>query len=160
MLSAAEANTLCSENDCAPGISWIVCVGPNTQLAELVGPIQQGLQVSLFIKIGLNRLNDACKDLACGAINGDVIALVNDKIGSDDPEKMLGLVNANTFTPCDTRQTKAACDHCCMASSAAARGENTLGNQHAMDVIGAGLWTYQYDRNTGLAQFLCAVGIK
>ena len=55
VLGAAEADALGAEGDGASGIAWIVGVGPHAQAAELIGPAQQLLQISFFIKIGDRR---------------------------------------------------------------------------------------------------------
>src|SRR5205085_1486875 len=54
MLSAAEANTLCTKDNSTAGITRIICVGPDAELAELVSPTEQLLEVSLFLKIGVD----------------------------------------------------------------------------------------------------------
>ena len=58
---------------------------------------------------------------------------------------MLFFVDANTFTTRDTGKTESTCHHCRVTGCATPSRQDTLGDQHAMDIIGTGLWPYQDD---------------
>src|SRR5689334_20924679 len=103
MLCAAETNAFTTEYNCTLGITWIVSIGPDAECADLVGPVEQFLEVCLFLKVGINRLNDTSEDFTCGTINRNLIALFDHEIGTNDAEEMFCLANANLFTTSDTR---------------------------------------------------------
>src|SRR5579884_1944328 len=108
MLRAAQANTLSAKCYGTLRIAWVVCVGPYAQLAELVSPVQQALQVNLFIEIRCNRFDDTCENLTSGAINRDVIALANDNIGTEHAEEALFFVDSDSLSTRYAGQTQAA----------------------------------------------------
>ncbi len=66
---AVAAGTLC--------ILRIVGIGPDTQLANLVGPTEQGLQLGLILKVRILGLKLADEDLAGAAVDAQPVAFVN-----------------------------------------------------------------------------------
>src|SRR5581483_936714 len=143
VLGAAQADTLSSKGDGALGIAWIVGIGPDTQAAECVGPVQQLLEVNFFVKVGFDRLDDARKNFTGSAINGDVVAFFDHGIRANNAEQALFFADTNAFAASDTGQTKSACYHSCVAGSAAACCQDTLSNEHPMHIIRASLRAYQ-----------------
>src|SRR5207302_1832845 len=97
MLCTAEADTLATESNCTFGITWIVSIGPDPEFAELVSPVEQLLEVCLFLKVGINRLDDACEDFTCGTVDRNLITFFDYDIRTNDAEEMLCLADANPF---------------------------------------------------------------
>src|SRR6266849_10574474 len=122
MLGAAQTNAFGPEGHSAPGITWVVGIRPDAEPAERVGPGEQLLQVDLFSKIGVHRLDDPCKHLARGTVDRDIVSLVDHDIGANDTEEAFLVIDANTFSACDTGQAKAACDYRRVAGCATAGG--------------------------------------
>src|SRR6266702_6795839 len=85
---------------------------------------------------------------------------MDNHIGAKYAEKAFFLMNANTFSSCHTRETKAASYNGRVTCGAAACSQYALSNQHAMHIIGAGFRTYQHDWSSSFTQLFCAVGIK
>src|SRR5262249_22776867 len=144
MLGAAETNALCPKGYSSFGVTRIVRVCPDTELAELISPAQQELQVGLFIEIGINRFNNTREDFASGAVNRDIIAFFDYHIGAQYAEILLDFLYSNTFAACHTGQAQATGYHSGVTGRSAASRQNALGNKHTMNIVGAGLRTYQH----------------
>src|SRR5258708_16702793 len=97
MLGSASPYTLCAEGDCTSRIARVVSVRPYTQSAEGISPLQQLLQISLFIKIGLHRLDNSRKDFAGRAVNRDIIYLSINHILSHAVQEMFIFIHTNLF---------------------------------------------------------------
>src|SRR5262249_10248484 len=121
---------------------------------------EQLLQVGLLLEVGLLSLDGALVDGAGGAVNGDQLALAHNLVRAADLEEPLVVVDADRLAADDGRKPQAARDDRCVAAGAAATGEDTLGDEHAVDVVGAGLLAHQDDLLAGLAGGLGAVGVK
>src|ERR1019366_5384449 len=114
VLGTAKTNTLRAKGDGTLRIARIVRIGPNTQAAELIGPAQQFFEVNFFIKVRVDRLDDACEDFAGCAIDRNVVTLFEYEAGRDDAEEMLMFAHANTLSSCDTGEAKTTRYHSSM----------------------------------------------
>ena len=144
MLGAAQANSLGAKLEGELGILGIVgvdahMVGMATGLvqANLVGPGQDGVQVAG--ELGRNQINGAVDDDALGAVYGDDIALVQYAVAALDAHDLLGGVDMEALNAADAGRTHAASDNGGMARLATVAGQDALGGDHALQVIGVGL---------------------
>ena len=79
VLGAAEADALRAEGDGALRVARVVRVGPDAERARLVGPAEQRPQVVLFLEVRLDRGDCALVDRASRAVDGDLVALFDDR---------------------------------------------------------------------------------
>ena len=150
VLGAAQANSLGAKLEGELGILGIVgvdahMVGMATGLvqANLVGPGQDGVQVAG--KLGGGQVDGTVDDDALGAVDGDDIALVQYAVAALDAHDLLGGVNMEALNAADAGRTHAAGDNGGMARLATVAGQDALGGDHALQVVGVGLPTNQND---------------
>src|SRR5947209_19633451 len=160
MLGAAETNAFSSESHGTVCIAGIVGIGPYAKPAVLIGPREQFPQIDFLVKIRVYSLDDAGKHLAGGTIDRDVVSLAQHEIRANNVEKMLFFVDANAFTSRDAGKAEPACHYRRVAGRATTSRQDTLGYQHTMDIIGAGLWPDQDDRCSRFTQFFGAVRVE
>ena len=150
MLGAAQANSLGAKLECECSILGVVgvdahMVGMATGLvqANLVGPGQDGVQVAG--KLGGDQVDGTVDDDALGAVDGDDIALVQYAVAALDAHDLLGGVDVEALNAADAGRTHAAGDNGGMARLATVAGQDALGGDHALQVVGVGLPTNQND---------------
>ncbi len=76
MLGAAQADALRTEFTRELRVVGIVCIGTHAQPAELIGPFQDGVQISG--QLGLHQVHRAQDHDAGRAVDGDEVALADD----------------------------------------------------------------------------------
>ena len=82
VLGAAEADALGAVGAGLGGILGLVGVGPDLQLADLVGPAENGLEIASGPRSGLDRRQRAGEDFAGGAVEADPVAFLDgDAVG-------------------------------------------------------------------------------
>ena len=150
MLGAAQADGLGTKLEGELGILGIVgvdahMVGVATGLVQtdLVGPGQDGVQVAG--ELGGDQIDSAIDDDALGAVDGDDIAFVQHTIATLDAHNLLGGVDVEALNAADAGRTHTASDNGGMARLATVAGQDTLGGDHALQVIGVGLPANQND---------------
>ncbi len=160
VLGAAQADALGAEATGARGVLGVVGVGPHPQPAHAVGvghhPVH-GLDqlvgvVGARVHAALEVLHDrgrhdrdlAQVDLAGGAVDGDDVALLDDDAAGGGHPALLG-VDLELLGAADAGLAHAARDDGRVRGLAAARGQDALGGDHAVEVVGVGLAADQDD---------------
>ena len=150
VLGAAQADGLGAKLERERGILGVVgvdahMVGVAAGLvqANLVGPGQDGVQVAG--ELGRNQINGAVDDDTLGAVDGDDIALMQHAVAALDAHDLLGGVDMEALNAADAGRTHAAGNNGGMARLATVAGQNALGGDHALQVVGVGLPTNQND---------------
>ena len=144
MLGTAQTDALGTHIDSVLSVGRVVGVGQDLQLASLVGPAHEALEVGVLG--GSNGSDLALVDVAGGAVDADPVALMEDMaVDGDD----LGIVVDGDIVVVaaagDAAGAHAAGDDSSVAGHAAADGQDALRNLHADDILGAGLKTNQDD---------------
>ena len=142
----------------APRILRIVGVGVDVQAAEFICPAEQLAQVGLAVEIGVDPLDFADEDFARAAVNRDRLAFMDNDVV--DLEAAPAQVDVERFRAADAGDAELPRDDCRMAGRAAAAGQNTLGGEHPMNVIGLGFRAHHDDRAPGFAPFFGEVGVE
>ena len=137
MLGAVEANALGAEVAGKLRVGRVVGVGANAQAAILVGPFQNGVEVAGELRH--NQVDSAQNNDAGGAVERNHVALVNHDIGAGKRGFLLLGVDLELLNAADARSAHATGNNGSMAGLAAMAGENTLGGDHASEVVGSGL---------------------
>ena len=148
VLGAAQADGLGAKLERKLGILGIVgvdahMVGMATGLvqANLVGPGQDGIQIAG--ELGGDQVNGAVDDDTLGAVDGDDIALAQHAVTALDTHDLLSSVDMEALNAADARRTHAASDNGGVARLATVAGQDALGGDHALQVVGVGLPTNQ-----------------
>ncbi len=111
-------------------------------------------EVRLFSRDG------ALIDLARRAVDRDHVAFAHHLVAPIDGEGALLVVHTDALAADDRGQAQPARDDGGVAARAATTGENALGDEHAVDVVGAGLLAHEDNRLAGLASGLGAVSVE
>ena len=144
MLGAAQANGLGAKLE--GELSVLRVVGVDTHVVgvaiglvqtNLVSPGQNGVQVAG--ELSGDQIDSAIDDDALSAVYGDDIALVQHAIAAFDAYDLLSRVNVEALDAADAGRAHAAGDNGGMARLATVAGQDTLGGNHALQVIGVGL---------------------
>ena len=141
------------------GVGGVVGVGAHAQLAHLVGPGQDGLQVAG--ELGAHQLHGAIDHDARGAVDGDDVALVQSprRCRPTTTVPAGGVDDAGHSAP----QTQGAPMPRAMTAAWLVlppwAGEDALGGDHARQVVGVGLPAHQ-DAVTALLGGLHGVGAR
>ena len=150
MLGAAQAKSLGAKLECELGILGIVgvdahMVGMATGLVQtnLIGPGQDSVQIAG--ELGRDQINGAVDDDTLGTVDGNDIALAQHAVDALDTHDLLGGVDVEALNAADTGRTHAAGDNGGMARLATVAGQDALGGDHALQVVGVGLPTNQND---------------
>ena len=150
VLGAAQANSLGAKLECECSILGVVgvdahMVGMAAGLVQtdFVGPGQDGVQVAG--ELGRDQINGAVDDDTLGTVDGDNVALVQHAVTALDAHDLLGGVDMEALNAADAGRTHAAGDNGGMARLATVAGQNALGGDHALQVVGVGLPTNQND---------------
>ena len=141
VLGPAEANALSAVLPGALGVLWRIRVGPDLETAGLVRPPQEYVQLLQLVGAGSQRGNLAQEDLAGGPVDADDVTLPD-----RDPTGRRGAVRhveVQLLATHDAGLTQAAGHHGCVARHAATAGQDTLGLDDAVHVVGARLRTDQ-----------------
>ena len=94
MLGTAQTDALGTEAAGQLGVLGIVGVGAHAQGAELVGPLQNGVQIAG--QLGQHQIHRAQHHDTGGAVDGDHVALADDDVGAGDGRFLLGRVCATS----------------------------------------------------------------
>ena len=137
MLGTAQSNALGAETAGELSVLRIVGVRTHTQGAELVCPLQDGVQIASELRH--DQLDRAEDHDALGAVNGDHIAFLNDDVGARDSRLLLLGIDLESLDAANARRTHAAGDNGSMAGLAAMAGQDAFGGDHAGKVVGRGL---------------------
>ena len=150
VLGAAQADGLGAKLECERGILGVVgvdahMVGVAAGLVQtnLVGPGQDGVQVAG--ELGRNQINGAVDDDTLGAVDGDDIALMQHAVAALDAHDLLGGVDVEALDAADAGRAHTASDNGGMARLSSVAGQDALGGDHALQVVGVGLPTNQND---------------
>ena len=150
MLGAAQADGLGAKLERERGIlgvvgvdAHMVGVADGLVQANLVGPGQDGVQVAG--ELGRNQINGAVDDDTLGAVDGDDIALMQHAVAALDAHDLLGGVDVEALDAADAGRTHTASDNGGMARLATMARQDTLGGDHALQVVGVGLPANQND---------------
>ena len=149
VLGAAETDALSAEAAGALGVGRVVGVGPHLEATDLVGPAQQGDQVGLLLELGEDGGDLAKIDLAGRAVQGDPVPFNNGDVAHG--HLALRQADPDVRGADHTGDAELASDHSGVAGGAALAGEDALGGQHAVHVVGTGEGAHHDD---GLALFL------
>ena len=148
VLGAAQADALGAEGHSLLGVAGGVGVGADLQLTILVRQLHDPAKVAALGRGGHSG-NGLAVDVAGGAVQGDVVALV--VLAASQGEALVGLVHGDGAAAGDAAGAHAAGHNGRVAGHAAAHGEDALGILHALDVLGRGLQTDQDHLLAGLA---------
>jgi hypothetical protein len=164
VLGAAQADPLGAEAAGPQRVLGVVGVGPHPQPALAVGEGHDAVHgLDQFVGVLGARVHPALEvlhdrgrhdrdlaqvDLAGGAVDGDDVALLDHVPAGDGHPAALG-VDLQFLRAADTGLAHAAGDHGRVGGLAAAGGEDALGRDHAVEVVGVGLPADQDDLLTG-----------
>ncbi len=153
MLGAAQADPLGAEATRPRGVLGVVRVRPYSQAAhpvrvrhdpvhggdELVGVVGARVHTALEVLDDRGRHDGHLTEvhLAGGAVDGDEVALLDDRV-PDREAAALG-VDLDLLGAADTGLAHAAGDDGGVRGLAAAGGQDALGGDHAVEVVGVGL---------------------
>ena len=148
MLGAGQADALGAKPPGAFSVARVIGVGPNTQGADLVGPAEQLDQVEI-LDVRLLGRDLAGKNFAGRAVKRSPVAFfIHDAV---DRRLALFDVHFHGGHADHSGDAKLARHQGGMAGAATAAGENALGCQHAVHVVGRRLRAHH---NHGLFRFL------
>ncbi len=144
MLGAAQADGFGAklERECSilgvVGVdAHVVGVAAGLVQTDLVGPGQDGVQVAG--ELCRDQVDRAVDDDALGAVDGDDVALMQQAVTALDVHDLLGGVDMEAFDTADAGRTHAAGDNGGVARLATMARQDTLGSDHALQVVGVGL---------------------
>ena len=142
VLGAAQSDALGAEAAGQLGVLGVVGVGAHAQRAELVGPLEDGVEVARHL--GQHELDRAQHHGAGGAVDGDHVAFLDDDVGAHDAGLLLLGVDAQRLHAANARGAHAAGDDGRVRRLAAVRGEDALGGDHAGEVVGVRLPAHEH----------------
>ena len=148
VLGTAQADARSTETAGQLGVLGVVGIGAHAQRAELVSPLQDGVQVAG--KLGKHQVDSAQHHDARRAVDGDHVALVDDDVGAHHDSLLLLGIDAQRLHTAHARSAHAARDNGSMRGLAAVRGQDALGSDHAGQVVGVGLPANQHALATSL----------
>ncbi len=158
MLRPGQPNSLGAIITGPLGIARVVGVGPNTQLTDVIGPLQELDQVRV-VDVGHDGVQLSDEDLALGAIQRNPITFLDDQVA--DCHLSTSQIQLQLGDADDGRLAELARDQGGMAGAAAAAGQDTLSRQHAVHIIGLGLGPDHDDLAAVLLRpLLGGVGVK
>ena len=124
VLSTVKTNCLSAVINGSLSICWVisVCTYANDATtglvkADLICPCKDGLKVTR--KLWLDKLNSTKDDVTSGTVDGDNIALVNNKAGISNGEALVSSVNTKCINTADTRSAHTTSNNSCVAGLAA-----------------------------------------
>ena len=145
VLGSGQTDALCAEADRIGGVCRGICIRADVKSSVLVGPVHDALEVSGDGSLDCRDIAEV--DLAGGAIQGDVVALVD--CVAAECEVLLILVHIHVTAAGDAAGAHASCDNGCMGGHAASHGQDALCGVHAVDVLRRGLLTDHDDSCAG-----------
>ncbi len=144
VLGAAEADAFSAEQTRLLGVARNVGIGADAQPADGIDPAHKLDQIGI-VGLGVERLELAGDDAAGGAVERDVVALLE---GTPlHAQFLFGFVDDAVAGAGHAALAHAAGDNGRVRGHAAARGENAFGHFHAGDVLGRG---FAANQNHGL----------
>ena len=150
VLGAAQTDGLGAKLKSELGILGVVgvdahVVGVTVGLVQtdLIGPGQDGVQVAG--ELCRDQVDRAVDDDTLGAVDGDDIALAQHAVAALDAHDLLCRVNVEALNAANAGRTHAAGDNGGMARLATVAGQDALGGDHALQVVGVGLPADQND---------------
>ena len=152
VLGPAQADALGPVLAGIGGIGPVVGVGPDAEVAgtDVVGPTQDG--VELGGRFALDHVDLSQHDGSVGAVDGDPVPLGHDHV--THAERLRS--DAQGFGADYGRLAPAPGHDSGMADQSASGGQDALGGQHAVDVLGGRLGADQHD---GLATLGGSLGV-
>ena len=111
--------------------------------ANLVSPGKDGVQIAG--ELGGDQVDRAVDNDALSTVDGDDVTLVQYAIAALDAHDLLGSIDMEALDTADAGRTHAAGDNCGMARLATVARQDTLGGNHALQVVRVGLPTDQDD---------------
>ncbi len=112
----------------------------------------------LFFEAGVNGGDGTLEHLTGGAVDGNEITFLD--LSPVDAELASIQVDPDGLSPSHARLAPAPGHHCRVGGHPSVLGQDALGLDHAVHIVGVGLRTDQDDRLTGLAPLLGCVGVK
>ncbi len=155
-LGAAQADAPGPVLEGAVGIGTGIGIGHDGEARRFVGPVEQ--DVELGGEVRLHHGHRTQVDLAGGAVDGDEIAFVDHGIAHEGLAQLH--VHGDPLGAGHAGLAHAPRHHGGMGGLATAAGENALGGEEAVDVLGLGLLAQQDHLLALVAQLLGAVGIE
>ncbi len=147
MLGAAETYALCAEGHSLGGVLGGVGVGAHLQGAVLVRELHYAPEVAA-LGGGGHGGDGLAVDVAGGAVQRDIVALM--VLPAVQGEFLVGLVHLDGAATGYAAGAHAPGHNGRVAGHAAAHGQDTLGEVHALDVLGGGLKAHQHYLLAGL----------
>ena len=154
VLGTGQTDALCAEVQSLLGVLGGVRIGVDAQLANLIRPAHESAEVAA--DGGGNGLDGLAIDVAGGAVQGDVVPLVDGLAAQ--LEQLFILVDDNVAAAGHTAGAHAPSNHRRVGGHAAPGSQNTLGYMHAFNVLRGGLQADQNHRVPGLLDHLHRVG--
>ena len=129
---------------------------------DLVGPVEDGLEVATELRTDEGNLAE--DDVAGGAVDGDDVALVEGDVGAGDGADLVDRVDLEGVDAADARGAHAAGDDGGVrgldggvGGLATVGGQDALGGNHAVEVVGRGLPAHE---DAGLAGLGVGLGVS
>ena len=157
MLGAAQTDAFGPVAPRPRGVGGVVGVGADAEAAEVVGPRQEPLQ-PVIGQVGDHGVEATGVDLAGAAVEGDPVALLDDVVAGGGAAGHG--VDLQAGCPDDGGGAELAGHQGGVAGAAAAAGEDALGGEHAVHVVGFGLGPQQDDGSAVAGEPLRRVGIE
>ena len=155
-LGAAQADAHGAELAGARGIFRRVGVGHHLEARDLVGPFQKRHHV--LVELGLHGRHFAGIDMAFAAVDGDDIAFMQE--GVADAGAAIDIVDVDRIAAGHAGLAHAARDHRRVRGLAAARGEDALRLEEAVNILGLGFLAHEDDLLAGIATLFSGVGVE
>ena len=135
VLGPAEADPLRSELARLRRVLGRVCVRPHLQAAKPVGPAEDRLEV--LVDLRRDEVDRAEDHAAGAAVDRDRVALA--EVVAVERRLLRLLVDRERLAAGDARLAHPAGDDCCVGGHPSVRGEDALGRDHPVDVVGGRL---------------------
>jgi hypothetical protein len=134
MLRWTQANALGAKATGIASIWTIVGVGAHREViaTNVVGPREDCRE--LLRRSALSQVHSPADSDAPRAIQRDPITFI-DRQGGRTPHREVPLADFNALGAYDGRLAPTSCNDCSMADEAAARGEDPLGGQDALNIL-------------------------
>ncbi len=148
VLRAAEADAFGAEAAGGLGVARNIGIGAHAEAAaKFVGPTHEAGQ-NAGRGVGIQRVGLPGKSFAGGTVEREPVAFFQSHgLAVDaDADFLLVFVHRDGFGAGHAGRAHAAADHRRVAGHAAARGENSLGHFHAVDIVGHGFLAHQDHR--------------
>ncbi len=155
-LGAAKANAFGAEAVAVVGVGDGVGVDTDLKATVFVGPAHEAAEVSA--EVGGNHLDGAFVNETSGPVDGEDVAFVVDFV--TDGEGLGFFVDDDLGGAGDAAFAHGTGDDRGVGGHAAASGEDSLGVDHADDVLGGGLGADEDDFLASIMPFFALIGIE